>query len=299
MIEVKGFKKIRKSYKKDKTQRKVQRMGVVDTKTETLTKPQVGGGSFPPYTSKLLLQSFIISLVPPIVLIGAVVSKNLTWLFYTHVMSGALWTGFDLFMPLIMGRVLRLLDTSGRVEVVKRLTPATFFILPSLAATTIVAGIYLAMTLQIFNLTNIWIVFALAIVTILGIQGFVILMPNSLRIFIELAKEQPNRERIVKLNGLNIRLSGIQGALQIAIIFVMVNLTFYGSQSPEKSIAILFLSLVIFAVVFLVVYLLIYKSAHSAYTKGELDKGAINTLNFGLFGNILIFVLLGIAILLG
>lgn len=274
-------------------------MDIVETKTETHAKSQVTGGSFPPYTSKLLLQSFIISLVPPLVFIGAVVSKNLTWLFYTHVMSGALWTGFDIFMPLIMGRVLRLLDISGRVEVVKRLTPATFFILPSLAATTIVAGIYLAMTLQIFNLANIWIVLALAIVTILGIQGFVILMPNSLRIFIELAKEQPDRERIVKLNGLNIRLSGIQGALQIAIIFVMVNITFYASQSPEKSMAILFLSLVIFAVVFLGVYLTIYINAYSSFKRGELDKGAISTLNFGLYGNIMIFILLGIAILLG
>lgn len=273
-------------------------MGINKTETETQTKTGFVGGSFPPYTSKLLLQSFILSLVPPLVLIGAILSKNLTILIYTHVMSGALWTGFDLFMAIIMGRVLRMLDIQGRVEVVKRLTPSTFFIMPSLAATTITAGIYLAMTLQIFNLSNYWIILALAIVTLLGIQGFVIFMPNGMRIFIELAKPNPNRERIAKLNGLNIRLSGIQGVLQIAIIFVMVNLVTVTGAS-EKSITILFLSLVIFAVVFLGIYLSIYRSAQSAYKKSELDKGAINTLNFGLYGHIVIFILLGIAIILG
>ena len=81
-------------------------MGINKTETETQTKTGFVGGSFPPYTSKLLLQSFILSLVPPLVLIGAILSKNLTILIYTHVMSGAVWTGVDLFMAIIMGRVL-------------------------------------------------------------------------------------------------------------------------------------------------------------------------------------------------
>ncbi len=140
-------------------------------------------------------------------------------------MSAVMWTGFDLFMALILGRVLRSLDIAGRVEVAKRLTPSTFFILPSLAATTITAGIYLAMSLGVFNLTYLWIVAALLIVTILTVQGFVILMPNSMRIFIELATPNPSKERIAKLNGINIRLAGVQGVFQIVIVFIMVNIS--------------------------------------------------------------------------
>lgn len=276
----------------------MKKLGVNESIPEVPIKTASVSGSFPPYTSKLLLQSFVLSLVPPIVLIGAILSNNYTLLLYTHIMCGALWTGFDIFMAIIMGRILRMLDIPGRVEVVKRLTPSTFFIMPSLAATTITAGIYLAMTLGIFNLSNYWIILALTIVTLLGIQGFVIFMPNGMRIFIELAKPRPDRERIAKLNMLNVRLSGIQGILQIAIIFVMVNLASVSGGS-EKSIVILFLSLVIFAVVFLGIYLSIYRNAFSAYKKGELDKEAVSTLNFGLYGHIVIFLLLGIAVLLG
>lgn len=276
----------------------MSKMGITESITGTPKKNTFAGGSFPPYTSKLLKQSFILSLLPPLVFIGAVVSKNNILLLYTHIMCGALWTGFDIFMAIVMGRILRMLDIQGRVEVVKRLTPSTFFIMPSLAATTITAGIYLAMTYNIFVLSNYWIILALAIVTILGIQGFVIFMPNGMRIFIELAKENPDKERIARLNGLNVRLSGIQGILQVAIIYVMVNLVTVTGNSG-KNIPILFLSLVIFAVVFLGIYLIIYKSAITSFRKGELDKGAVNTLSFGLYGNIFIFVLLGVAILLG
>ena len=276
----------------------MKKMSIVEATTGDQRKKKFVGGSFPPYTSKLLKQSFIFSLLPPLVFLGAVISKNSTLLLYTHIMCGALWTGFDIFMAIIMGRILRMLDIPGRVEVVKRLTPSTFFIMPSLAATTITAGIYLAMTYNIFVLSNYWIILALLIVTILGIQGFVIFKPNGMRIFIELAKTSPDRERIARLNGLNIRLSGIQGILQVAIIFVMVNLVTVTGNSG-KSIVILFLSLVIFAVVFLGIYLSIYRSAISSYNKGELDKGAVNTLSFGLYGHIVIFILLGIAVLLG
>jgi hypothetical protein len=260
------------------------------------TKANGAASGFPPYINRLLLQSFLIGLIPPVVLLAAIILKNLTLLTYTHVMSAVMWTGFDLFMALILGRVLRSLDVAGRVEIAKRLTPSTFFILPSLAATTITAGIYLAMSLGVFNLAYYWIVAALAIVAILTVQGFVILMPNSMRIFIELAKPKPDKDRIARLNGINIRLAGIQGAFQILIIFIMVNISNLPNSAANINIPIILYSLIAFAALFLGIYIFIYRGALTSYKNGELDKKAIDMLRFGLYGHIVIFLILGLTL---
>jgi hypothetical protein len=259
-------------------------------------KEDAAPSGFPPYTHRLLIQSFLLGLIPPTVLLAAIILKSITLLTYVHVMSAVMWTGSDLFMALILGRVLRSLDVAGRVEIAKRLTPSTFFILPSLAATTITAGIYLAMSLGVFNLAYYWIVAALIIVSILTVQGFLIFMPNSMRIFIELAKPKPERERIAKLNGINIRLAGVQGAFQILIIFVMVNISNLPNSASHINIQIILYSLIAFAALFLGVYMLIYRGALSSYRKKELDKSAVDTLRFGLYGHVVIFLILGLTL---
>jgi hypothetical protein len=87
----------------------------------------------PPYTSRLLTWSFAIGVIPPVVLIAALSTRNLFLLDYVHVITGGTWTGFDIFMGVVMSRIMRSLEIQQRVEVAKRLTPTTFFILPSLA----------------------------------------------------------------------------------------------------------------------------------------------------------------------
>jgi hypothetical protein len=254
-------------------------------------------GGFPPYTSHLMLQSFFLGIIPPLFLVASIVLRDMTLLTYAHIMPAVMWTGFDLFMAIIMGRILGSLDITGRVEVAKRLTPSTFFIMPSLAATTITAGIYLAQFLGVFNLANYWIIATLIILAILTAQGFGIFMPNSMRIFIELAKQNPDREKIARLNGINIRLAGVQGVFQIAIIFVMVNITNLTSGPPALDLPTIFYSLLVFAAMFLAIYGLIYRSAYLSYKRGELDKKGIDTLKFGLLGHIIIFILLGLTLL--
>lgn len=181
----------------------------------------------PPYTKKLLTWSFTVAILPPVVLIAAIAAKNLYLLDYVHVISGATWTGFDIFMGVIMTRMMRLMDIPSRVEVAKRLTPTTFFIIPSLAATAITAGIYLAQTLGVFNLHSPWIIAAGIIILILTAQGFGVFLPNGIRIFLELAKSKPDTALIAKLNLRNIRLAGSQALFQILIILVMAHLAIY------------------------------------------------------------------------
>lgn len=199
------------------------------------TMTQIGTGStqavsssrMPPYTKKLLAWSFSIGIIPPIVLIAALSMNSLYLLDYIHVICGGTWTGFDLYMGIVMTRILRLLDIPARVEVAKRLTPTTFFILPSLAGTAITAGIYLAQAQGKFDLSSPWIIAAGVVVLILTAQGFGVFMPNGVRIFIELAKSNPDTSKIARLNMRNIRLAGSQAVFQVLIILIMAHLAIY------------------------------------------------------------------------
>jgi hypothetical protein len=70
-----------------------------------------------------------------------------------------------------------------------------------------------------------WIVGALVLITLMTILGLGILTPNSVRIWLELRRPEPDREFIVRLNRYNILLAAAQGVMQVAIIVVMAHLT--------------------------------------------------------------------------
>ena len=173
---------------------------------------------------RLLFREFLIALVPITALLAALASGSLVLLDYVHVITGGTWTGIDLFMGLVMTRIMRSLPIPQRVAIASRLTPKTLFLLPSLASTAITAGVYMAMTEGVFSLHSPWIVAAIVVVTILTVQGFGFLMPNSIRILLEIRKGNPDTEKIARLNLRNLRVSGSQAAFQIAIIFIMANL---------------------------------------------------------------------------
>lgn len=168
--------------------------------------------------------SYVTLAVPILVLIIAVFTQNKVLLDYTHVICGGTWTGIDLFMGLVMSRVMRGLAPDARAEVIKRLVPVMLFLMPALASVAITAGIYLAQWEGLLNLQSPWIIAAVILVLILSVQGFGIIMPTEIRLFLELTKDSPDRDRIVKLGMRNIKVSGSQAIFQIAIIFVMANL---------------------------------------------------------------------------
>lgn len=181
----------------------------------------------PPFTGGLLRWSFAIGFAPPLLLVAAVAGKSLFLLQFLHVITGGTWTGFDLYAGIVLSRVLRSLQPAGRVEVAKRLTPTTFFLLPSFAAVAVTSGIYLAQATGKFDLHSPWILAAGAVVLVLTAQGFGVFMPNGLRIFIELAKKEPDTAKIGRLQMRNIRLAGVQAMLQVLIILIMAHLAVY------------------------------------------------------------------------
>ncbi|WP_152667773.1 hypothetical protein [Aneurinibacillus tyrosinisolvens] len=69
-----------------------------------------------------------------------------------------------------------------------------------------------------------WIVAALVIITFLAITGMGILLPNSIRTYLELQKAKPDIQKIFHLNQRNNILAAVQGTFQIIIIIVMSHL---------------------------------------------------------------------------
>jgi hypothetical protein len=158
--------------------------------------------------------------VPVVALIVALLSRSLLLLTYVHVLTGGTWTGIDLFMGLVMSRVLGSLSTQSRVEVIKKLVPIMLFFMPALASVAITAGVYLAISLG-WSFFSTPIIAAFIIVIILSVQGFGLILPNEVRVFLELRKPNPDTEKIVKLGMRNFYFAGSQTVFQIAIIFVM------------------------------------------------------------------------------
>jgi uncharacterized membrane protein SirB2 len=169
----------------------------------------------------------ILAVVLPNVALGvAMMLGSLMLLNYVHIMTGALWTGIDLFMGFVMGPLLGSMEPRQRAEVFKRLIPKMTFLMPMLSGVTIIAGIQLTKQLGMLNFDSPWINAALIITVVLIVQGFCFLLPNEVRIFKQLISPTPDVDRIVKLGMQNARLAGFQGLFQLAIIFVMANLRF-------------------------------------------------------------------------
>ncbi|MFB6310203.1 MAG: hypothetical protein ABEH64_03375 [Salinirussus sp.] len=90
------------------------------------------------------------------------------------------------------------------------------------AVALIGSGAWLAATLPNFAMTSPLIAAALAIVTVLSILGFGVLLPGEVRIYREMEQPEPDRGLIGDIGLRNAKLSGIQGAFQLAIVVVMV-----------------------------------------------------------------------------
>lgn len=158
------------------------------------------------------------------VVAAAIVIGDLWLLNFVHVLSGGLWTGIDLFMGFVVGPILRAAPFEARRAVITRLTPKTLFIMPTLSIMTGTSGWFLARQLGFLSVDYPqfwWVAAALAIVTILTVQGLGYLLPTNLRVYIELRKEKPDGAKIGALMSRYFYAVAFQGVMQVAIIVVM------------------------------------------------------------------------------
>jgi hypothetical protein len=116
-------------------------------------------------------------------MIVAILRHDTFLLNWIHVLSGALWTGADLFMGFILGPVLRMLDMGARTALIAYLVPRTLLYFPMVSLTAGTAGWFLAdwfgftaPASPMFHLTLI----SLALVAVMTIIGLGFLLPNKL-----------------------------------------------------------------------------------------------------------------------
>lgn len=164
----------------------------------------------------------------PLIMVVALVRHDVRLLNWIHVLSGVLWTGADLFLGFIVGPVMRRLEVPARTAVIGQLVPRTLLYFPAVSLTTGTAGWYLANWLGMLapgGPEHAWVLVALVLISLMTILGLGFMLPNSLRIWLELQKSQPNRDLMIRLNRFNLVNASVQGVMQIAIIVVMSRLT--------------------------------------------------------------------------
>ncbi len=155
---------------------------------------------------------------------AAILSPSLWFLDFVHVMTGALWTGIDLFMGFVIGPVIRRASLDTRRAMIAGIIPRTLILMPTLSTVTSTAGWFLAVRLGFLDLSYPqfwWVIAALAIVTVLTVQGLGYLLPTNLRLYFEILKDNPDQDKLRHMMRGYVRVVAVQGTMQVAIIVVM------------------------------------------------------------------------------
>jgi hypothetical protein len=159
-----------------------------------------------------------------VVMTAAIASHERWFLNFVHVMSGALWTGIDLFMSFVMGPILRRVAPTVRREIIVRLVPKTLFLMPTLSIITGTAGWFLAGDLGFLDVQwpqFAWVAAALALVVAMTLLGVGYLLPTNLRVCIELRRPDPDFARISGMMRRFFVAVALQGAMQVLTIVIM------------------------------------------------------------------------------
>ena len=157
-------------------------------------------------------------------MIAVIVAGNIWLLDFVHVFSSLLWTGVDLFMGFVLGPILRRVDLSVRREIVRRLTPRTLFLMPTVSIISGTTGWFLAVALGYTALdwpAFWWVTAALILVTLMTIQGLGFLTPVNVYVCLQLQKPKPNMTKISFWMRWYFYAVALQGLMQVAIIVVM------------------------------------------------------------------------------
>jgi len=87
---------------------------------------------------------------------------------------------------------------------------------------------WVATTIGAFRMTEPALVVALALVTLLSVQGFGFLMPGEIRIYKQMVSPSPDASVISAIGQQNAKLGGLQGLVQLVLIADMVYLRYGG-----------------------------------------------------------------------
>jgi hypothetical protein len=96
------------------------------------------------------------------------------------------------------------------------------------ALVTVGSLAWVGLTIGRFRMTTPAVVVALAVVTLLSVQGFGFLLSGEVRMYLEMTSENPDPAIISAIGQQNAKLGGLQGLFQLVLILVMVYLRYGG-----------------------------------------------------------------------
>lgn len=184
---------------------------------------EVGGAPLQivPLRALPLVAAVLVALV--VVIVG-----NWMWgLDFFHVVGGALWTGIDLFLGLVLGPILGKLPIPARVEFSKRFMPKMIVIMPTLVVCTMAAGWQLARlegNLAANSVNHPWLIASYCVVAVMAVVALAVLEPANLAVLFELRKPEPNGLLVARLMRRFIYSAGVTGLMQIATLVIMTRL---------------------------------------------------------------------------
>ncbi len=155
---------------------------------------------------------------------AAIVSPSLWLLNFVHITTGGLWTGIDLFMGFVIGPVLRGVSLDTRRMMMAGIVPRTLVLMPTLSIITSTSGWFLTGRVGFFDLGYPefwWVIAALALVTVLTIQGLGYLLPTNLKLYFELQKPAPDHLKLGRWMKTYVRVVAAQGVLQLTMLALM------------------------------------------------------------------------------
>lgn len=163
-----------------------------------------------------------------IALLVVAIAGNWLWaLDFFHIAGGALWTGIDLFVGLVIGPILGRLSIQARMEFSSKFMPMMLLIMPTLVTVTLASGWQLARhvgDLTVAYPNHWWLVASFIVVGVMAVIALGFLEPANLAVLFELKKPQPNGELIGKLMRRFVYTAGITGLMQVGTLVIMTRI---------------------------------------------------------------------------
>ncbi|EMA59041.1 hypothetical protein [Halorubrum kocurii] len=162
-------------------------------------------------------------LVPLAFFAASLLLSSTELLFYTHVAAGAVWFGFALIFPAIIGPTLGGLNEEASAAVTTTLVPKAVFFLVGFSLTTVLSGtVLLTPDLGLgYGFGGTWSGLALALGW--GLFAFGLAVPHRLHLsaYYETLSPDPDASRLGSIEKKNLVVGLFEAAVMLALIVLM------------------------------------------------------------------------------
>ena len=162
-------------------------------------------------------------LVPLAFFAASLLLSSTELLFYTHVAAGAVWFGFALIFPAIIGPTLGGLNEEASAAVTTTLVPKAVFFLVGFSLTTVLSGtVLLTPDLGLgYGFGGTWSGLALALGW--GLFAFGLAVPHRLHLsaYYETRSPTPDASRLEAIEKKNLVVGLFEAAVMLALIVLM------------------------------------------------------------------------------